>query len=393
MAHPSIGVQINQVAGTKAASSVPTSGSAPQPTPDEIVKKYLNDHEFAPPEQQAKDAEQHALLDGRDMKLSDAEKQVAAATKQPADVVHRVLASALSATPPPDFSFSPIVGPTNEVPGIHIGSSDPTLQRAAAKAFDLQTLDAWLDDHGFEAPDDSDPTGKKALFDGNATTIDAVTEKAKQMLGNSAAKNGLHTSFLSNDEIVAHLRQRYVRSRTRKDNSHLPQIQVQYVGTPKQTQAAPGPLTATHQFTFQVVFQHGDSNHKAGFDLTAPIVSVTFDASGTITQASAGAQGAWVKPLLGGWLQAAGFVQASATVDFTKDIKGSTVLGSAGFQAVGGTQIALAPVISDASKFSFLSGHVQFGIQAQAGLQDKATGPQKGPAPIAAAGGFITLSF
>jgi hypothetical protein len=419
MAHPSLGVNVAQFSSGGPSDRVldtldrngnstspgasPTDPSLlgipadakvqPQPDPEAIVRKYLDDHQFAPPEQQPDGAEQHVLLNGRDLKLSEAEKQVAAATKQPADLVHRVLTTALGAPKTPDWSFNPLRGPGNELPGIHPSSTDPALQRQLAKANELQTLDAWLVGHGFEAPNDSDPDAKKALFDGQDTTIDVVADKAMKVLGNSGAPGGLQMAYLTKDGVVTHLRQKYARSRTRKDNSHLPQIQVQYLGTPKATQAAPGNLTDTHQFTFQVVFQHGDSNNKAGFDLTAPSVSVTFDSAGNVVQAGAGAQGAWAKPLLGGWLQAAGFVQGNATVDFTKDIKGNTVLGSAGFQAVGGGQIALAPVLADTSKFAFLSGHVQFGIQVQGGIQDKFSGPQKGVAPIAAGGGFLTLSF
>jgi hypothetical protein len=383
------------VAKDPAVAAAPVgTAPAPQPDPEAVVRKWLDDHQFAPPEQQQPEGkEPHVLLDAREMTLSEAEKLAADGARQPQDVVHRVLAASLNSPQPKDWSFNPVVGPGNDIPGIHLNSTDPALQRELSKANELQTLDDWLMRHGFEAPNDSDPAARKALFDGQDTTIDVVADKAMSMLGNTDSLGGVRMSYLTKDEVIAHLRQKYVRSRVRKDNSHLPQVQVQYMGVPKGLQAAPGDKTDQNQFTFQVNFQHGDSNNKAGFDLTAPIATVVFDDQGNILQAQAGGQAAWVKPLFKGWLQAAGFGQATVTIDFTKNISGHTVLGAAGFQAVAGGQIALAPVLADESKFAFLSGHVQFGIQVQGGVQDKFAGPQKGAAGVAAAGGFITISF
>jgi hypothetical protein len=359
---------------------IPTSGKTPSPDPETAVKQWLDQHQFAPPEKQPDKGEQHVLLQGQEVTLSAAVKTTAAETKQPADLVQRVIVAALNQPPPASIATRPLVGPGNQIPGLN--PNDPGQQMAILKASEIKTVDDWLGEHSFGVPDDPDPEGVKATLDGAETTIDHVVDLVMSVLGNN--EPGIKASALNRADVMAHLRQKYASARNTKDKAPGTQIQVQYQLVPKGLQAAPGAKVTQHQFTFSVVFQHGDANHVGGLDVTPAQGVVVLDNDGNIVSLQAGAQAAYVQPLLGGWIQVSGLAQVMATVNWNRSVNSKTTI-SGGWQAVAGGQIMVSPIIKSGA-FKFLSGHVQIGPQIQAGIE-------QGGAPIASGGGILGFSF
>ena len=359
--------------------------SAPQPsqavTPETLIQQWLDQHQFAPPVSQPEKEEPHVLLNGEDMTISDAVKLAADALKQPPELVKSVITAQLALPIAKSASDLPFIGGNNEIPGINLttGKRDAFgVNIALGKTVELSTIDDYLTEHGFATPEVRDPTATRVLFDGKETTVDDVAAKAMAILG--------QYPLLKKADVVAHIRQKYVQARGGAGN----QIVFGYTLVPKFAQFVGGtadplnPLRTQHQFSFTVTRQH-HANDSPGLE-TSFQGSVTLTDKG-IANIQAGGQEAVVKPLLEGWIQVSGLIQAMVSANWNKDASGSTVISPA-FQATGGGQVLVTPTFR-AGDYKFLNGHVQFGVQALAGIQATSSGV----VPVANVGLVLNIPF
>jgi hypothetical protein len=354
--------------------------------PDAVLGRWLDEHQLAPPEQQpAADPssrevpERHVLLNGEEMPISRASALAAAAVGQPVPRVRAFIERAVSRAVPSSALGAPFVGAGNTVPGIHLNVDDPLgLRPQLGKAADLQSIDEWLERHDFRPPDIRDPTGRGAYLDGEPTTIDAVARRI-MALYTASGLGGINISYLTRQEILDHLRQRYVSAR----GGPQTQIVFGYTLIPSALQATTSPPNPTqHQFSFTITRQHhpGDSpGRESSFQ-----GAVTLDAQGNILNLQAGGQEAVVAPLLRGWIQVSGFVQTMVAVNWNRPATGSVSITPSVQQAVGG-QVLVTPTLHG-GPFRFLSGHIQVGVQV-VGQVNIPLG--SAPASAGVQGGFI----
>jgi len=341
------------------------------PGPDEFesVNKWLEQHQFALPDEQPKEGEPHVLVNGEDMPVSQAVKLAAAALHLTPEKVNRIIADKFSFAPKKVFSLStgPYVGKGNRVPGLPLTLDTIEGKVAIWKAGELDKLDTWLDDHNFGPPEIRDPTGTKAILDGNDTTIDQVADKALASLG--------PYPHLTRDDIVSHLRQKYVAAR----GGPTHQFVIGYTLVPKLFQAVTpaldpyNPLRTQHQLAFTITSaRHANDSPGEERSLQG---SVTVNDAGEVVNVQAGGQEAVVKPLLRGWIQISGLAQVMAAANWSRSATGTTA--AVGVQAAVGGQVLFMPNFRDKWPVKLFDGHVllqppQIGVQALAtvGLPD-----------------------
>jgi hypothetical protein len=356
----------------------------PAVDPDVVIRRWLDQHQLAPPEQQPSEGERHVLLNGEDMPISAAASLAAAALAQPVATVQAVIAQSVARRVPVSALGQPIVGPGNEVPGLHLDLG----RVGVGKMLDLQHIDEWLTQHDFRPPDVRDPTGGTAYIDGQATTVDQVADRVMALF-RADAIGGVNMSFLTRQEVVDHLRQRYVSMR----GGPQTQIVFGYTLIPGAFQAVTGPkdplnpLRNQHQFSFTITRQHhpGDSSGlESSFQ-----GSVSLDDKGTVMNLQAGGQEAVVRPLLDGWIQVSGLVQTMVVANFNRTATGSVAIAPV-LQQSAGAQVLFTP-IPHSGPFRFLSGHVQVGAQVL-GQVNVPLGP--GPVTVGAqAGAVLNIPF
>ena len=345
----------------------PKPAPVPEVKPETLIQQWLEQHQFAPPAQQADEGERHVLLNGEDMGISDAVKLAAAALSQPPELVKSVITAKLA--PPVAASSAPLPfpfpGPKNEIGGLSLSRPRDAfgLDPSITKTVEFSTIDDYLTAHGFAAPEIRDPTGSKVLFDGKETTVEVVADRALAILGQYPA--------LKKPDVLAHIRQKYVAARGGAGT----QIIFGYTLVPKLSQFVGGPadpnnpLRTQHQFSFTITRQH-HANDSPGLE-TSFQGSVTLTDAG-IQNVQAGGQEAIVKPLLQGWIQISGLIQVMASANWSKSATGSTVVSPA-LQATAGGQILLTPAFRGGD-YAFLNGHVQLGVQVLGGTQTSSAG-------------------
>ena len=306
-----------------------------------LIRRWLEGHQLAPPEQQPDEGEQHVLLNGEDMPVSKAAQLAAGALQQPAEVVRGVIVATLARPRPFPGTLrgAAIIGPGNSAPGIPspLLELTPTggVSPVIGKMVDLETIDQWLDTHGFSPPEIRDPLGDRVVLDGRDTTIEEVADRAWAIAGG-------RVSFLTRQDVLVHLRQKYVAARGGPGT----QIVFGYTLVPSILQAvtpAPdryNPLGNQHQFSFTITRAHhaGDSPGRE----TSFQGSVTFDDSGNLVNLQAGGQEAVVAPLLRGWIQVSAFVQIMASANWSRSASGSAAISPA-IQAAAGGQVLVTP--------------------------------------------------
>ena len=337
--------------------------------PEDIVRQWLDKHQFAPPQNQPDDpkAERHLLLNGEDMTVSDAVKLAVADTmlSQPPELIKSVMTAALAEPDAGSVRTLPFIGPGNKVIGINLDHPRDGfgISPGVGQTVDFSTIDGFLDAHHFAAPEIRDPNGDRVLFDGKETTVEDVADRAFAILGQYPS--------LKKHDVVVYIRQKYVGSRGGASN----QIVLGYTLIPKSAQLVGGPLDPNnplrtqHQFSFTITRQH-HANDSPGLESSFQ-GSVTFTDQG-ILNVQAGGQEAIVKPLLEGWVQVSGLVQLMASANWSKSVSGSTVISPA-VQAAAGGQILVTPTFRSGD-FKFLNGHVQFGLQVLGGGQASSHG-------------------
>ncbi|HVY16009.1 MAG TPA: hypothetical protein VHB27_12345 [Rhodopila sp.] len=387
--NPAASPAANPPAANPPAANPPVTNptaAPPQPPsvdPEKIIRDWLDKHEFAPPETQPDGAgkgsvEQHVLLNGEDMALSDAVKAAVAGTQQPEPLVRKVITASLSPTPPANFGSIPFVGPGNQVPGLRLPSTGTGLTDVQVmKISEMSAVDDFLKAHDFDVPAMRDPAGAACLLDGKDTTVEAVADKAFAALGQYPAS--------TRDEVLKHIRQQYVAAR----GGNKTQLVFGYTLVPDKLQAAPGQKTTQHQFSFTITRQH-HANDSGGMESSFQ-GQVTLDESGRIMGLSAAGQEAIVKPLLEGWIQVSGLVQVAVNANWSRTLTGQTTV-TGGWQVAAGGQILLTPAFKSGD-FKFLNGHIQVGVQVLGGLQGPMTGPDTKPTPGISGGVVVNVPF
>lgn len=360
---------VQQEPGRFSVQRQPAPNAGPGPDEFESVNKWLEQHQFALPDEQPKEGEPHVLVNGEDMPVSQAVKLAAAALHLTPEKVNRIIADKFNFAPKKVFSLStgPRVGKGNRVPGLPLSIDTIEDKIAIWKAGELDKLDTWLDDHNFGPPEIRDPTGTKALLDHNETTIDQVADKALASLG--------PYPHLTRDDIVTHLRQKYVAARGGPTHQFL----IGYTLVPKVLQAvtpapdAYNPLRNLHQLAFTITSaRHANDSPGEERSLQG---SVTVNDAGEVVNVQAGGQEAVVQPLLRGWIQISGLAQIMASANWNQTATGTTT--AVGVQAAVGGQVLFMPNFRDKWPVKLLDGHVllqppQIGVQALAtvGLPD-----------------------
>ncbi len=369
------------------ASQAPASQAPSAVDPATLIGQWLDKHQFAPPATQPDGAGQpaepgkdnppelHVLLNAEDMELPDAVKLAVADLKQPEALVRSTILAKLKPNPPRGLNDLPVVGPANEVPGVHLGPPSPETTRALLPVIEMSTIDTWLTNHKFgraaEKPGENDTPGSKASLDGNDLKLEDIADRALLILGQYPA--------VTRDQVIAHLRQKYVAAPKPDANT---QIIVGYTVLLKPLQAVPGPKTTQHQFSFTLTKAHHDSD-SGGFE-TSFQGTLVVDEHWKPLNVSGVVQEALVKSILGGWIQVSGLAQAGAAVNFANTFSGTTKV-TASWQFAGGVQVLVTPT------FKCLGGHFQIGVQALGGVQSD---PQDGHAtPGASLGGVVNVPF
>jgi uncharacterized protein DUF4157 len=340
--------------------SVEQHASETGPAAEAQVRQWLDQHQFAQPQDQPAEGERHALLNGEEMTVSAAVRLAVAALNQPESVVRGVILAALAPPMPQTALGATWVGRGNRVPGLPLFQDTPGDRVRVQKALEIQTLDEWLDRHSFTSPEIRDPLGDRVVIDGENSTIERVADRAMAVLG------GPRMTFLTRPEILTHLRQRYVAAR----GGPQTQLVFGYTFVPTVLQAVTpndpaNPLRRQHQFSVTITRAHhpGDSpGLESSFQ-----GSVTFNEAGDIMNIQGGGQLAFVDPLLRGWIQVSGFVQTMASVNWSKSGSGTAVITPAVMTGVG-AQALLTPNFRG-GPFAFLNGRVQVGAQVTAGVQ------------------------
>jgi hypothetical protein len=341
--------------------------ATPAVAPDAQIRQWLDLHQFAPPVKQPEkpEDERHVLLNGEDMTISSAVQLAVAALQQPPELVSSVITALLAKPIATSASGLPFIGPNNETAGINLaGPRDAFgINPAISRTIELSSIDDFLTAHGFATPEVRDPTATRVLLDGKITSVDEVAARALAILGQYPT--------LKKDDVVAHIRQKYVAAR----GGAGWQLVFGYTLVPKFAQYVGGtpdplnPLRDQHQFSFTVTRQH-HANDSPGFE-TSLQGSVTLTDHG-IQNVQAGGQEAIVKPLLDGWIQVSGLIQVMASENWSKSASGSTVISPA-VQATGGGQILLTPTFRSGD-YTFINGHAQLGLQVLGGTQTSSSG-------------------
>lgn len=319
-----------------------------------LIRQWLEQHQFAPPLEQTREGEQHVLLNGEEMPLAQAVRITAEATQQPVDLVRSVLTTVLARRMPRSLTGAPFVGPGNTVPGLPLIPRSFEDNVALGKASELDTIDGWLNDHGFGPPEIRDPLGDQVVIDGQNSTIERVADRALGILG--------QYPYLHRQEVLVHLRQKYVQAR----GGPTTQVIFGYTLVPRglqATTAAQDPLNPTrtqHQFSFTITRAH-HANDSPGLESSFQ-GSVALDDTGNILNLQAGGQEAVVLPLLRGWIQVSGLVQVMAAANWSHTATGTAAVNGS-IQAAAGGQILLTPNFRE-GPLTFLNGHVQAGVQA-----------------------------
>jgi Domain of unknown function (DUF4157) len=349
-------------------------------TPEALIRQWLEQHQFAPPERQPDEGERHVLLNGQDMALSDAVRLVGDALHQPADMVRSVILAALAGPTLLSLPGVAVVGPGNLVPGLPSSALGPTatggISPVLGKMIDLQTIDEWLDVHHFYQPSVPDPQGDKVMLDGRETTIEATADRALAVVGGGGP---IRVAFVTRQDVLIHLRQRYVAAPT----GPTTQLIVGYTLVPQALQAvtpAPdprNPLRTQHQFAFTMTRTHHASD-QPGLESSLQ-GSVTINDAGDIVNLQAGGQEALVAPLLSGWMQISGFVQIMGSANWSRTATGSMEVAPAVQAAVGG-QVLVTPQTQPVRLFNGRAalGAPQVGLQAMGTGQVSSQGPQAG---------------
>ena len=328
--------------------------TGPGAEPLVLIRQWLEQHQFAPPLEQPREGEQHVLLNGEEMTLSNAVRIAAEATHQPVETVRGVLVAVLAPRMPRSLTGAPFVGPGNTVPGLPLMPRSFEDNVALGKASELDTIDGWLNDHGFGPPEIRDPIGDQVVLDGQNTTMERVADRAMGVLG--------QYPYLHRQEVLVHLRQKYVQAR----GGPTTQIIFGYTLVPRALQATTAPRdplnppVSQHQFSFTITRAH-HANDSPGLESSFQ-GSVTLDDSGSIFNLQAGGQEAVVLPLLRGWIQVSGLVQVMAAANWSHTATGTAAVNGS-IQAAAGGQILITPNFRE-GPLTFLNGHVQLGVQA-----------------------------
>jgi len=342
--------------------------TGPGAEPLVLIRQWLETHQFAPPVEQPREGEQHVLLNGEEMPLSQAVRIAAEATHQPAETVRGVINSVLLPRMPRSLTGAPFVGPGKNVPGLPLMPRSFEDNIALGKASELDTIDSWLDSHGFGPPEIRDPIGDQVVLDGQNTTMERVADRALGILG--------QYPYLRRQEVLVHLRQKYVQAR----GGPTTQVVFGYTLVPRRLQgstAAADPLNPTrtqHQFSFTITRAHhaGDSpGLESSFQ-----GSVAFDDTGHIVNLQAGGQEAVVLPLLNGWIQVSGLVQVMVAANWSNTVTGTAAVNGS-IQAAAGGQILITPNFRE-GPLQFLNGHVQVGVQALGTVTGSSSGVTAG---------------
>jgi hypothetical protein len=217
------------------------------------------------------------------------------------------------------------------------------------------------------------------------TTVDKVADRAFGALGGGG---NIKITYVSRQDVLNHLRQSYVKAPAHTGT----QISLQYTLVPQaiQASAAPAdprnPSRTQHQFQFTIarLFHASDAPGPEG----ALQGSVTLDSQGRIVNLQAGAQASIVAPLLNGWLQIAGIVQAMVSANWSNTVTGTTV--SPAVQVSMGGQVAITPQWPTAViGGNFKIGAPQLSVQAMGNAQASKDGLQ----PSATVGIGVTVPF
>ena len=347
-----------------------------------LIRQWLEQHQFAPPEEQPREGEQHVLLNGEEMLLTRAVQLTASATHQTEELVRSVLVRTLGSRMPRSLTGATFVGPGNNVPGLPLMPRSWEDRVALGKASDLDAVDSWLDEHNFGPPEVRDPVGDQVLLDGQTTTMERAADRAFAALG--------QYPYVRRPEVLVHLRQKYVEAR----GGPTTQVIFGYTLVPRALQAtsAPDPLNplrTQHQFSFTITRAHHPDDspgRESSFQ-----GSVALNDSGDIVNLQAGGQEAMVAPLLHGWIQVSGLVQVMAAANWSQSASGSVTV-SPSVQAAAGGQILVTPTFRG-GPLTFLNGHIQLGAQilgTATAQSDQTTGRWGVSAGVA--GGFV-LNF
>jgi hypothetical protein len=367
-----------QQAGQHAAEAEPSAADRAQ------VRDWLEQHQFAQPQEQPAEGERHALLNGQDMTVSAVVQLAVAATHQPESLVRGVVIGDLVPLMPQTALGATWVGRNTGVQGLPIFQETHQDRVRIQKALAIQSLDEWLDSHHFTVPEIRDPLGDRVVIDGENSTIERVADRAMAVLG------GPRITFLTRPEILTHLRQRYVAAR----GGPQTQVVFGYTLVPSVLQAVTGPadpnnpLRTQHQFSFTITRAH-HAQDSPGLESSFQ-GSVTINDAGEVMNVQAGGQEAIVLPLLRGWIQVSGFVQTMASVNWSKSVSGTSVIAPA-VSTGAGVQVLVTPNFRG-GPFAFLNGHVQVGAQVTAGVLFSPQSDPHGPAvnvQAGASGGFV----
>jgi hypothetical protein len=326
-----------------------------QSKPDAVlrdsVNQWLEQHQFAPPVEQPYKAEQHILLNGEDMTLSQAVKLAADDLKAPAATVQPLIEAALAVRRPVSAKGASYVGgATNTVPGLPLKPETHEDEVKLGKAHELDTIDGWLTEHKFDAPPVRDPAATRAMLDGAETTIDHVADRALAILP--------QYHYLDKQEVLVHLRQQYVSARGGPVN----QILFGYTVVPSFAQfirPAQANLSTQHQLSFTLTRAH-HPNDSPGFETSGQISgTVTFNDAGEVVHLAnlqGGVQEAYVIPLLNGWAQLSGLAQVMASSNWSRSAAG-VMKAEPGVQVAIGAQALITP------PWKFGDAKVQIGAQ------------------------------
>jgi hypothetical protein len=317
-----------------------------------LVRQWLEQHQFAPPEEQPREGERHVLLNGEDMPLTQAVQLATSATHQSEETIRSVIVGALGIRMPRSLTGATLVGPGNNVPGLPLLPRTWQDNVALGKAADLDAVDRWLEDHNFRPPEVRDPSGDQVLLDDQSTTMERAADRAFAILG--------QYPYVRRQEVLVHLRQKYVAARGGPGT----QVVLGYTLVPNRFQAttAPDPLNplrTQHQFSFTITRAH-HANDSPGRE-TSFQGSVALNDSGDIVNLQAGGQEAVVAPLLRGWIQVSGLVQVMAAANWSQTASGSVAV-SPSVQAAAGVQILGIPSFRG-GPLAFLNGRIQLGAQ------------------------------
>jgi hypothetical protein len=330
------------------------------PTPEALIRTWLEQNQFAPPASQpAVPEEQHVILRGGDMTVGDAVQLVSENTHQPADVVRRVINALLARDVPYTARGATFVGIGNLVPGLPIYPRTPAEILRVGKAMDLSRVDDWLDLHHFYQPSIPSERAEVVVLDGRETTVADVASRAFASLGAGAS--------VTLEEVTIEVRRRYVPA----PGAPGMQAIIGYTFIPRFAQGVTpvdpaNPLRNQHQLSFTMTWvRHTSTDPGAEYSAQG---SISLSDSGQVLNVQTGGQAAYVIPLLNNWIQISGFAQLMASANWSRPVTGSATVGPA-VQAAAGAQILLTPPSPPLyNHVRMANRHIAFGVP-QVGLQ------------------------